>query len=143
MGEISRRGFLTAAGSLTLGACLPAYAAARTTPSRGFHITALDIPPGERGESVLGLNDHGQIIGVTGQRAFLWDRGRLHFLDSLPGTAYLSPRAINNAGQIVGTAYAADFVRRRAFLWENGKTHDLGTPPDENSEATCINDWGT
>ena len=88
------------------------------------------------------MNDHGQIVGVAGEQAYVWEKGRIHYLDSLPDTHYLSPRAINNAGQIVGTAYHADFNGRRAFLWENGKTHDLGMPPNEFSEATDINERG-
>ena len=107
-----------------------------------FEVIGLDIPMGRRGESALAMNDHGQIVGVSGEQAYLWEKGHIHYLDPLPDTHYLSPRAINNAGQIVGTAYDADLDGRRAFLWENGRTQDLGTPPDEISAASDINDQG-
>ncbi len=107
-----------------------------------FEVAGLDVSVGRRGESAIAMNDHGQIVGVAGEQAYLWEAGRIHYLEALPGTHYLSPRAINNAGQIVGVAYHPDLDGRRAFLWEKGKTHDLGMPPDELSEASDVNERG-
>jgi len=144
MANFSRRDFLAAGGAAMFGiAGLPLLADvpfSRTGPP--FRIAGLDIVPGGRGESVIAMNDHGQIVGVAEEKAYVWEKGRIHHIDPLPNTHYLSPRAINNAGQVVGTAYHADFNGRHAFLWENGKTQDLGMPLGEFSEASDINERG-
>ena len=49
---------------------------------------------------------------------------------------------INNAGQVVGSAYTTGNLASRAFLWENGVLKDLGALGGANSGAQAINDQG-
>jgi probable HAF family extracellular repeat protein len=111
-----------------------------------YRVTDLGTLPGEVSSEALALNDQGQVVCSTGgqARAFLWDKGIRHPLPLLPGFASSSlwPHAINNQGQIVGTAFGPNLDTRRAFLIDKGIIRDLGTPPGEYTEATDINDKG-
>jgi probable HAF family extracellular repeat protein len=49
--------------------------------------------------------------------------------------------AINNRGQVVGTAYTADGAHH-AFLWQEGRMRDLGTLGGKYSQAVAINNRG-
>lgn len=122
----------------------PLLADAAASPS--YTVTDLGILPGASSSLPTALNDRAQVVGVCstgGQgRAFLWEKGRMHTLPVLPGFDSLSlwPRAINNAGKIVGTDFGPKLDTRRAFIYDHGVTRDLGTPAGEYSEATDIND---
>jgi len=92
------------------------------------------------------INDKGQVVGNSGDceniffHAVLWDHGTAIDLGTL-GDLQLGPAAINNRGQIVGSAFSSSvFV---AFLWQNGVATELGTlAPDVFSFASGINDKG-
>jgi probable HAF family extracellular repeat protein len=94
---------------------------------------------------VIAINDNGRAVGVTGDcisdlHAVLWNKGTPTDLGTLNGSL-LEPAAINNKGQIVGTALIPD--GGRAFLWQNGVVTNLGTlPPDVQSFALGINERG-
>ena len=64
--------------------------------------------PGETFASVRDINEAGQIVGVSGLRAFLWENGVMSDLNDLiapaPGWQLRSATGINNRGQIVGRA---------------------------------------
>ena len=82
----------------------------------------------------ISINDLGQVVGISGMAAFLWDsnNGMTHItVDMEPINIHVSQ--INNAGQIAGTF----------GLWENGKTNDLGIgfePWGLGPRCTGIND---
>src|SRR6266853_1805874 len=63
-------------------------------------------------------------------------------LGTLGGT-FSAPRAINEAGQVVGVSQTAT-DESRAFLWDNGTMINLGTLPNGSisSEAVAINGRG-
>jgi probable HAF family extracellular repeat protein len=72
----------------------------------------------------LAINNLGQIVGISGAHAALYQSGSLVDLGTLDGSqsqAY----AINNLGQIVGLSFLAS-GERHAFLYENGTMKDLG-----------------
>ena len=72
--------------------------------------------------------------------AVRWQDGKAIDLGTLDGML-LSPMAINNRGQVVGTAFSQEGIV--AFLWQNGVATNLGTlPPDVNSLALGINNKG-
>lgn len=138
--------FRAAAWSLTVLLMGPAFAGTPSAPR--YTVTDLGTLKGTITSEALALNDKGQVVGVCSNdvlgKAFLWQKGVMRPLPILSGFGPLSlwPRAINAHGQIVGTAFGPNLDKRRAFLVDNGVIQDLGTPPDEYSEATGINDLG-
>jgi probable HAF family extracellular repeat protein len=109
---------------------------------------------------VSGLNNAGQVAGdsfirdLNGEgdggeiyHAFVWSKSRgMRDLGTLGGDGSSGVRAINNLGQVVGTAYAPD-GRFHAFRWSASEGMlDLGllsSRPESRSIATAINDTGT
>ena len=76
------------------------------------------------------INDHDQVVGAAGgpylgdgnlypYKAFLWEGGVLRMLGAMSPNGDSFANDINNAGQVVGEARAAQGVIR-AFLYENG-----------------------
>lgn len=86
-----------------------------------------DSEPPSRKLDAAAINDRGQIVGwsttTSGKhapsRAFVWQNGKMTILPALGGRySYSSePQAINNRGQIVGTAFAKTANDQRAVLW--------------------------
>lgn len=76
------------------------------------------------------MNDHGQIVGISGLpgnttfHAFLWQHGVMSDLGTLPGDVQSYAFGINNRGQIVGQSCDAS-GNCRAFIWQNGSMTDL------------------
>jgi len=110
---------------------------------------------GERrasGSVAYGINDRGEIVGETGsEKPFLWSRGTVTYLPTLPGAVDSSARRINRHGQVVGWSTDVprdeELVTARAVLWQSGRAYDLNTliAPDagwELKEATDINSRG-
>jgi len=96
------------------------------------------------------ISDSGQIVGTghtafPNNRALLLSNGSLTDLGTLGGSV-ASALAINNAGQIVGSAAidqlsSAGTGHVHAFLYD-GTLHDLGTIGGIDSRAVAINDKG-
>ena len=80
-----------------------------------------------------GLNDRDDVVGVSGDHAFLYHRGTLADLGTLPGDASSSANAINDRGEIVGVSVATDGVSSRAFIYVNGQMYDLNSLLDTAS----------
>ena len=76
------------------------------------------------------LNEQGQVVGRAdrpghmGTRGFVWSDGTMVALGTLGGD-FSEAKAINDLGQIAGTAADADGARH-AFLFEAGVMRDLG-----------------
>ncbi len=128
-------------------------------PGRG-QIKQLPNYPGDPDGAATGINDKGQIVGISGicqnavgnqsaEHALLWQHGTVTNLGNLGGTAWNTPMAINNEGQVAGFSdlkgdQGGANPNFHAFLWtkEHG-IQDLGTlPGDAVSEALGINDQG-
>ena len=99
-----------------------------------------------------GLNDHGQVVGVsdtTGDQsfhAFLWQDDRIEDLGTLPGDSYSAGLAIGNNGLALGVSLDASF-NPRAVLWHDRTATDLNTLVPEDTtlhlESACsINEKG-
>src|SRR4051794_14972189 len=87
--------------------------------------TVVDITPGSSFASGLhDVNSRGQAVGSAAlgsgdnQRAILWQDDTLLDLGALPDYPSSAAAAINERGQIVGTA--TDGVRSRAVRWDGG-----------------------
>jgi len=90
--------------------------------------TDVGLPQGWGGDfrHEFSINDAGQVVGMqklpigSDGRAFLWDGGRVTYLDLGFPTQLSSAHAINNAGQVVG--WWSDGVHAGGFLWKDGAT---------------------
>jgi len=97
------------------------------------------------------INDVTQIVGSLGnsrpsaggnERAFIWENGVMTDLGTLPNGGGSVANAINNLGQVVGSAFDVN-GDERAVLWDEGIIVDLGSlSGDVGSEASSINDEG-
>ena len=82
------------------------------------------------------INNQGQIVGESNERAVLWEQSTANPLDlgDLGGATSFANRIIDS-GQIVGWADTSpDDGLAHAFLFEGGALNDLGTLNTENPE---------
>jgi len=96
-----------------------------------------------------GINASGQVAGygIVGNdyeqtRAFLYSKGVMTDLGTLPGGTIAASSAINDAGQIAGYASVSATPTYHAFRYDNGVMTDLGTLGGPNSFAVSINGAG-
>lgn len=89
-----------------------------------------------------GINDAGQIVGESANRAVLSSGGTVTALAAVPGSVFSYAMAINNTGQIVGDSVFCGACNDRATLWQDGIAIDLGTLGGTDSVAADINDAG-
>ena len=114
--------------------------------------------PGDSTSAATGINDRGQVIGISGacgiavggvsaRRAVLWEGGSITDLGTLGGEGWNTPMALNAWGDVVGFANApgtlvTDFVPR-PFLWT--RRDGISALPlldgDDNGQALGINVW--
>ncbi|HZZ94286.1 MAG TPA: hypothetical protein VFE23_17125 [Usitatibacter sp.] len=105
----------------------------------------LGLLPGDTGSYATGVNNKGQVVGVSysgaSSRAFLWEAGRMQELPGLGGV-YDAAYAINAGGTVVGSSLSADGVYRAAY-WKDGHIHELpALEGDGFAEAYAINNAG-
>lgn len=123
-------------------------------------VRALPLVEGDSSGAAVALNNHGQVVGISGdcdqavgrftaRHAVMWDHGRLIQLGDIGGQAWNTPVAINQHGDVVGFANVPGGAtpgsfHAHAFLWTRaGGMRDLGTlPGDTGSQALGINDRG-
>jgi probable HAF family extracellular repeat protein len=113
--------------------------------------------PGDSTSAATGINDKGQVIGISGacgtavggvaaRHAVLWEKGKPIHLGNLGGIAWNTAMALNERGDVVGFSNVSKedgaVFNARAFLWTRGRgIQDLGTlPGDSISQALGINE---
>jgi probable HAF family extracellular repeat protein len=87
----------------------------------GGKLTNLGILPGSTSTEAHAISDTGQVVGLSGDEAFLWDTGRgiqgLGFLDQ--ACFQSDARAINNHGTVVGYGCVSNTTTpSHAFVWD-------------------------
>jgi len=97
-----------------------------------YHIT--DLGEG----AVGGLNELGQITGVSGGRAYIYDSGVFSWIDP-PGPGSISPIDINIDGKLVGSY---NNVFTNVFLFDGSESIDLGRFGGEIAYGQAINASG-
>lgn len=114
----------------------------RATLWQNGSVVNLGTLPGGGTSRATDINDVGQVVGTSMQwgseRAVIWHQGQITDLGDL------TPRAINNAGQVVGSMTAGFSNMTHAVVWENGQLTDLGASPGaiNGSLANDINNVG-
>jgi probable HAF family extracellular repeat protein len=103
--------------------------------SAGSFTTVL-FPDGNDYTQALGINNLGQIVGVSASGGFLLEDGHYSTLTISDTPRDVSPRGINDAGQIVGS------LGGFGFLYDGRSTTLLEVPGSSHTEAESINDAG-
>lgn len=126
-------------------------------------IRQLSPLPGDPDGAATAINDHGQIIGISGtcdvaigaysaKHAVIWETGQPNEIKLFNGSGWNTPMAINNRGVVAGFANVPPDVvggelqiTWTSFIWskEGGATNIGVLNGDAISEATGINDEGT
>jgi len=88
------------------------------------------------------INNLGQIVGCSYDRAFLWEKGQLIHLGAGHNLRTSCARDINDSGQIVGGGTLLSENFDHALLWHNEKMIDLGYLDDPYAYAYGINKAG-
>src|SRR5256885_10117452 len=88
-----------------------------TASTTSVDVRNLGALPGNVYSIAFGINNHGQVVGLSDSHAFLWQN------DTMTDLGGGGANGINNLGQ------AARGSGTRAGLWENGGGTDQGTLP--------------
>lgn len=109
------------------------------TAANAVPYTLTDLGPG----IAFGINDAGQVVGVSGGIATIWNGTTPTALDALPGGTGSGAHAINNAGQVVGASIDSS-GNLQAVIWNDSATPTaLSTlAGGTSSYATAINSSG-
>jgi probable HAF family extracellular repeat protein len=95
--------------------------------ARGMTVIASDA-------SATGVNALGQVAGGLGAatgHAFLFSRGMVMDLGTIPGAVGSNAFGINNLGHIAGIASLLTPPTTTALLWTGGQWRNLGIPPGD------------
>ncbi len=93
---------------------------------------------GQINNAAFAMNDNEQVVGTSDlpgdqyQHAFLWQKGTMSDLGTLPGDVISVGCGINNRGQVSGVSIDAS-GNPRAYLWQNGVMTDLNSLIPANS----------
>jgi probable HAF family extracellular repeat protein len=110
-------------------------------------MTDLGTLTGVGNSAARGINNRGQVVGWSNTatdagHAFLWENGHMIDLGALEDGNTMA-NAINDAGDVVGSAWLANQDVNRGFLWKNGVMTVLEPlPGDSDGWASSINNRG-
>jgi probable HAF family extracellular repeat protein len=154
LNDINRRGEIVTTATFSNGAVNAAVI-------NGSQLIALGTLGGDQSEG-RGISNRGHVVGIsktadTGSgsdtHAFLYFRGEMEDIGTLPNGKNSVAAKVNGRGEVVGTAdvgpvstECCDPTPRHAFLYRNGTLQDLGTfsgnDPSLLSEGVDINQHG-
>lgn len=158
------RRFLTAlaimaASTTALSATSPAVAVGRPHAPRVSRTTIGIFGDGSAGASTpSAINNRGQVVGaadvasageVIATHAFLWDRGHLRDLGTVPGQDNTDALAVTDNGWIAGESYQSDTVigghtdtSRRVWVWHRGVMTAIPLLQDGYAHLLGVNSRG-
>ncbi len=84
------------------------------------------------------VTGHGFVNPGPARRAFLWQKGQIQNLGTLPGGTDSQATDINEAGQICGAGNNGN-GQHNIFLYRNGALEDLGSPGGMGGDAQGLN----
>lgn len=109
------------------------------------------FPPGTTDAEAYDVNSCGLVVGQADlpgdgndELAFIYHDGTVTMLGTLPGGTKSEAVAVNELGQVTGTAVDVfgSALPATPFLWENGEMTALELPLGPNGAATDINNAG-
>jgi probable HAF family extracellular repeat protein len=108
-------------------------------------MTELELLPGGRSGSALGVNAAGVVVGVCetadqASHAVVWRAGRVSDLGTLGGSNSQAV-AVNADGVLAGWSETVD-GSIKAFIWQSERMTALGSLGGSRTFATAINDRG-
>jgi uncharacterized membrane protein len=113
---------------------------------RDGQLSLLETPAGTTTSFAFDINDRGVVVGdVCGPcRSVTWEDGRLQPAPAVPpGFASAGPGAVNERGQLAGSATSADGSQTRTVRWTQDRPEVLASPTGANAAGTSINARGT
>jgi probable HAF family extracellular repeat protein len=117
----------------------------QTAPAAGLNYSFQQINvPGSAHTATLGVNDHGDVVGVYDTGGFpsgFLLRGGVFTTLTVPGSILTTAHGINNRGDIVGDFIDAGF-NEHAFLLRKGQFTVIDFPGAIATDRPAINDRG-
>lgn len=98
------------------------------------------------GVEAYAINNRGDVAGhymYPGASAFIYSDGRFRDIGLVPGLNYATPHAINDKGQVAGTAGNFPGDTSRPFFYDGSTMIGLGTFGGDQGDALGLNDKGT
>lgn len=110
----------------------------------GYDFKQLDVPQGSFGTRLLGINDHGNIVGMKAEshpNGFLYQSGKASIIP-VPNSSFEQITGINNSGIIVGSHVDKVTKLSRAFIYDGQNITNIEPPGAKFTYAYGINDQG-
>lgn len=98
------------------------------------------------GVEVFAINNRGEAAGafsLASSTAFIYSQGQLRDIGRPAGLNYAIPHAINDNGQVAGTAGNFPGDTSRPFFFNQGTMTALGTFGGDQGDALALNNKGT
>lgn len=98
------------------------------------------------GIQVYAINNQGEVAGsyaLPESSTFIYSNGRFRDIGRPPGLNYATPHAINDHGQVAGTAGNFPGDTSRPYFYDGATTKALGTFGGDQGDALALNDQGT
>jgi len=109
-----------------------------------YYYIDLGTLPHADGSAAYGVNEFGDVVGVSGMAAFMFDRDddRARYLDPFWRDNEAAALSVNDFGEAVGWSAPVGSFHENACLWKDGYRIDLGAGVQFTSRAFSINNEG-
>jgi len=108
------------------------------TYSNGYKLD-LGVLDGADSSVAYAINNNGQVVGESGNQAFIWENGKMTGLGFLPGDDFSIAYDINESGAIVGVSSSNGGETNKAVLWYNGEITNITPAGAYDAYAYGIN----